>query len=382
MINNVISRRSASPVAPATGFGRVIPARVRPQNSQTYYHRNQQYSIVGLTNAAGTLVERYTYSAYGTLGIYAANGTVRSSSTYANRYTYTSREWDPELRLYHFRARWYDPATGGFVSRDPLGYVDGMSLYRGYFGVASEDPYGLAVRILRNLIDDFTKTANEVCRLSRRRAVDPNSTHPADATWRSNPEAPIDTCCANVKSILQAPEVGGKINKAASLYMSCPQLIVCKCCEMKYERAWASTLDPDRHKSSRFFGSSLIDGRYLMYNGYIELCANNMTDKAEFEEYLIHELTHANQWCNRPVDWDCDGMFKRELEAYFCASQCGKGASNDEDAARDCILRALASLCYAGSPCNNDFTTEELEQLTRWFVEKSNTGWLCTFPRP
>ena len=98
---------------------------------------------MALTNAAGTLVERYTYSAYGTLGIYDANGTVRSSSTYANRHTYTGREWDGDLRLYHFRARWYDPATGGFVTRDPLGYVDGMSLYRGYFGVQFIDAYGL-----------------------------------------------------------------------------------------------------------------------------------------------------------------------------------------------------------------------------------------------
>jgi RHS repeat-associated protein len=98
-------------------------------------HRNQQYSIIGLTNAAGTLVERYSYTAYGTLGIYDASGTVRTTSTYANRYTYTGREWDPDLNLYHFRARWYDPATGGFISRDSLGYVDGMSLYRGYFGV-------------------------------------------------------------------------------------------------------------------------------------------------------------------------------------------------------------------------------------------------------
>ena len=146
MISNLVSRRSESLVAPATGFGRVIPARVRPQTSQTCYHRNQQYSIVGLTNAAGTLVERYTYSAYGTLGIYAANGTIRSSSTYANRYTYTGREWDAELRLYHFRARWYDPATGGFVTRDPLGYVDGMNLYRGYFGVRGTDPNGTETR--------------------------------------------------------------------------------------------------------------------------------------------------------------------------------------------------------------------------------------------
>ncbi len=142
VISNLISRRSPSAVASATAGRRIAPTPTRLKTSQTYYHRNQQYSIVGLTNAAGTLVERYTYSAYGSLGIYAANGTVRSSSTYANRYTYTGREWDADLRLYHFRARWYDPATGGFVSRDPLRYVDGMSLYRGYIQTSRTDPSG------------------------------------------------------------------------------------------------------------------------------------------------------------------------------------------------------------------------------------------------
>ncbi len=142
MISNLISRRSPSAVASATAGRGSVPTRVRVKTSQTCYHRNQQYSIVGLTNAAGTLAERYCYTAYGTLGIYAANGTVRTSSTYTNRYTYTGREWDGDLKLYHFRARWYDPATGGFVPRDPLGYVDGMSLYRGYFGVRGVDPSG------------------------------------------------------------------------------------------------------------------------------------------------------------------------------------------------------------------------------------------------
>jgi len=142
VISDLISRCSPSAVASATSGRRTAPTPTRVKTSQTYYHRNQQYSIVGLTNAAGTLVERYTYNAYGTLGIYAANGTVRTSSTYANRYTYTGREWDAELRLYHFRARWYDPATDGFVSRDPLRYVDGMSLYRGYFVPYGTDPSG------------------------------------------------------------------------------------------------------------------------------------------------------------------------------------------------------------------------------------------------
>jgi RHS repeat-associated protein len=113
------------------------------QTSNPSYHRNQQYSIIGLTNAAGTLVERYSYTAYGTLGIYDASGSIRTTSSYANRYTYTGREYDPDLNLYHFRARWYDPTTGGFISRDPLGYVAGMSLYRGYFGARERDPSGL-----------------------------------------------------------------------------------------------------------------------------------------------------------------------------------------------------------------------------------------------
>ncbi|MBL8890296.1 MAG: RHS repeat protein [Planctomycetaceae bacterium] len=128
------------PILRHTGTGTTLPTT---GDNALYYHRNQQYSIIGLTNAAGTLVERYSYTAYGTLGIYDSSGTVRTTSTYANRYTYTGREYDADLNLYHFRARWYDPATGGFISRDPLGYVDGMSLYRGYFGLELMDPHGL-----------------------------------------------------------------------------------------------------------------------------------------------------------------------------------------------------------------------------------------------
>ena len=42
----------------------------------------------------------------------------------------------------YFRARHYDPTTGEFVSQDPLEYVDGMSLYRGYFVPGGIDPSG------------------------------------------------------------------------------------------------------------------------------------------------------------------------------------------------------------------------------------------------
>ncbi len=124
---------STTPAASSSAIYSPLPQVLHGRQTkmtQPSYHRNQQYSIIGISNAAGTLVERYRYSAYGTLGIFAADGTARTTSTYANRYTYTGREYDAELALYHFRIRWYDPATGGFISRAPLGYVDGMSLYR------------------------------------------------------------------------------------------------------------------------------------------------------------------------------------------------------------------------------------------------------------
>jgi RHS repeat-associated protein len=48
----------------------------------------------------------------------------------------------PKFTLVIYRARYYDPETGEFASRDPLEYVDGMSLYRGYFALGKVDPSG------------------------------------------------------------------------------------------------------------------------------------------------------------------------------------------------------------------------------------------------
>jgi hypothetical protein len=47
-----------------------------------------------------------------------------------------------ETGLQFFRARYYSPELGRFISRDPLGFVDGMSLYRGYFVPGGTDSSG------------------------------------------------------------------------------------------------------------------------------------------------------------------------------------------------------------------------------------------------
>ena len=98
-------------------------------NTRLYYHRNQQYSIIAMTNTAGSEIERYDYDAYGEVTRLRGNGTAPTTD-YSSRYTYTGREWDEGLDLYHYRARMYDPATGRFCSRDPIGFWGSMwSLY-------------------------------------------------------------------------------------------------------------------------------------------------------------------------------------------------------------------------------------------------------------
>ena len=61
---------------------------------------------------------------------------------------YTGRHWDADARLYDYRARWYDPAAGRFVSEDPLGFAAGDANLQRYVGngvSSAVDPTGLEV---------------------------------------------------------------------------------------------------------------------------------------------------------------------------------------------------------------------------------------------
>ncbi len=118
------------------------PLMMKAGSVKSYYSRNQQFSITALTNASGNVVERYAYDAHGDTIIMSATGALRSGSSLGNPFAFTGRFLHNELGLMHFRARYYDANTGEFLSRDPLEYVDGMSLYRGYFVMRAVDPLG------------------------------------------------------------------------------------------------------------------------------------------------------------------------------------------------------------------------------------------------
>ena len=42
---------------------------------------------------------------------------------------YTAREWDPEINLYYYRARYYDPKIGRFISEDPITWMHSLSQF-------------------------------------------------------------------------------------------------------------------------------------------------------------------------------------------------------------------------------------------------------------
>lgn len=108
-----------------------------------YPHANHLLSTAALTNAAGAVVERYAYSGYGSRTVMNAGGSTIPKSTVGFQRGFTGYRLDEETSLYYARWRMYDPALGRFISRDPLGYVDGSSLYAAYFAPNALDPWGL-----------------------------------------------------------------------------------------------------------------------------------------------------------------------------------------------------------------------------------------------
>ncbi len=116
-----------------------------------YYHQNSLYSVAAMTDATGTVAERYAYSAYGQPVYLDANANLLDpqASTVGNPYLFTGRRLDDETGLYYYRARMYDSELGRFVSRDPIGYWAGdVNLYR-YVGnspLVFFDPTGLQGR--------------------------------------------------------------------------------------------------------------------------------------------------------------------------------------------------------------------------------------------
>lgn len=101
------------------------------------FHHDQVTSVTAVSGHNGGTAQSIKYGAFGQV----------QSSTGASpsRLKYTGRE-DDQTGLYYYRARYFDPAIGRFVSEDPKGFEAGINFYEyaGSNAINVNDPSGLA----------------------------------------------------------------------------------------------------------------------------------------------------------------------------------------------------------------------------------------------
>jgi RHS repeat-associated protein len=141
-------------------------------DERLYALTDLRYSIMALANTSGTIVERFQYEPHGRSVVLDASFAPRTpgangdGALYVWEYRYTGRELDLPTGLHYFRARYYHPDLGRFVSRDPIGYVDGMSLYSAFFVIETMDPFGMETwneccpELLECVLSIFRKVAD------------------------------------------------------------------------------------------------------------------------------------------------------------------------------------------------------------------------------
>jgi len=105
-------------------------------NAVLWFHTDRQGSLIATSGPTGTVTTSRAYSPHGEMsaGVLPPGGV----------FGYTGRQFDPETGLYQYRARYYSPRLGQFLSADPIGTKDDPNLY-GYVGrdpVNATDPTG------------------------------------------------------------------------------------------------------------------------------------------------------------------------------------------------------------------------------------------------
>ena len=70
------------------------------------------FRISGVTSVANRGGHKFVYDSFGNV--------TASTGSLTNRFEYTGREFDAEIGIYYYRARYHDPLVGRFISEDPI----------------------------------------------------------------------------------------------------------------------------------------------------------------------------------------------------------------------------------------------------------------------
>jgi RHS repeat-associated protein len=107
-----------------------------------------------LTNSAGTITDTYDFDSFG--------NKINSTGTTPNNYLYRGEQFDPDLNLYYLRARYYNPLTGRFMSRDAYDGLPWLPVTLHRYLYAGGEPVNLADPSGRTTVEFELRTAEAV----------------------------------------------------------------------------------------------------------------------------------------------------------------------------------------------------------------------------
>jgi RHS repeat-associated protein len=113
-------------------------------STSEFYEADALGSITSFTNTSGVINQTYVYDSFG--------NTSSTTGTFVQPFRYAGREFDTETGLLYYRARFYDPAIGRFISEDPVGFVAGGNFYAYVLNRPTNfrDPSGMDIAVIEN----------------------------------------------------------------------------------------------------------------------------------------------------------------------------------------------------------------------------------------
>jgi len=268
-------------------------------------------------------------------------GVLRSEGDAGLRRGYAGYEFDPVLGLagasiYHVRNRVYDAENGRWTKRDPLGYVDGPSLYEycASRAVDARDPKGKAIWFVIPLIPLLFLPG---C----------GGTAPGAG---GNFALVFGPGCP-------AAAVGQMTGLIAAVNASCgrrrcgPVTVDCRPCTSSPPKPGAPPGGPI-HLEDGTEGEATCNIRTNCPSKVL-ICTN----RGDVLATMRHELTHVRQCCDGAMSRmlgasqseECEIRLRLEYAAYLADLSCSPEVRDSGD--RDCCARACGS---ARIPCGLD----------------------------
>ena len=132
-----------------TGIDNLLAVTFYGDSTNTLYAVTDPLGTVhALVGTNGVPAVTYAYDSWGNL--LSADGDETPAA--ALRFTWQGREYSFATALYNFRARWYDPASGRWLSKDPIGLEGGLNLYEAFGNnpVCFSDSSGMDIHLLND----------------------------------------------------------------------------------------------------------------------------------------------------------------------------------------------------------------------------------------